>query len=358
MPALTADQILLRDNARRLFQSRDGFALLRRQSASWPEVDTTFWREIATMGWLGLLLDEPSGGLSGSALDLVALLEGIGDLLPPEPVLPVMATLPLLAVCDTRQAAHLLDAALHGEHVVFAATEAAPPLMRSATHGVTDAHWADTIVFGLHSDGGFILRAVDRRENRDICPIHRTIDGGSACFPLIGPSDGIEIGAGEPVRHAFTACRNLQRLGAAASLVGLMQATFHKTVEYLKLRRQFGAAIGSFQALQHRAASLHIACNATRAFVYEAASAIGTANEQRACAAAKAKASDTAIDVVKAAVQMHGAIGFSDESEIALFFRRAMALAAAYGAADICRRDVLADGPDLDVPARTAVLAG
>jgi alkylation response protein AidB-like acyl-CoA dehydrogenase len=113
-------------------------------------------------------------------------------------------------------------------------------------------------------------------------------------------------------------------------------------IDYLKLRRQFGVPIGSFQALQHRAASLHVMCQSTRALIYDAARTLGTATEDLACASAKAKASEAAIEVVKESMQMHGAIGFSAESDIALFFRRAVALAASHGSPDVCRADAFA----------------
>ena len=112
------------------------------------------------------------------------------------------------------------------------------------------------------------------------------------------------------------------------------------TVEYLRLRRQFGVPIGSFQALQHGAASMHVAVHGTRSLVRKAARAVGTTRETRACAMAKAKASVAVRALLKEGVQMHGAIGFSDELELALHFRRGVVLASQFGSPAECRREL------------------
>jgi alkylation response protein AidB-like acyl-CoA dehydrogenase len=112
-------------------------------------------------------------------------------------------------------------------------------------------------------------------------------------------------------------------------LAGLAARALELTAEYLKTREQFGVPIGSFQALQHRAASMHVEVASARALVREAARAIGHPGQTRAAAAAKAYASDAALKVTREAIQLHGAIGFTDEHDIGLFHRRAMALVAA-----------------------------
>jgi hypothetical protein len=113
------------------------------------------------------------------------------------------------------------------------------------------------------------------------------------------------------------------------------------SLDYLKTRKQFGRAIGSFQALQHRAATLHVAVASSGAFLFEAAIGIEGSHRSRACAAARARAPDCALTVVKEAVQFHGMIGFAEEFDLGLYFRRAVALSTWYGNAACWRRRIL-----------------
>ncbi len=136
---------------------------------------------------------------------------------------------------------------------------------------------------------------------------------------------------GQTARKAFDAARDMQLLALAAALVGVMDEALQQSLEYMKVRQQFGNAIGSFQALQHRAATCHVQVQAARALVYEACKADTPAARALACAAAKGRASASALAVTKECVQFHGAIGFADEHNIGLYFRKAMVLAARMG---------------------------
>ncbi|HVB36947.1 MAG TPA: acyl-CoA dehydrogenase family protein, partial [Vicinamibacterales bacterium] len=126
--------------------------------------------------------------------------------------------------------------------------------------------------------------------------------------------------------------------GYSALLVGLMREALRLTLHHLKERRQFGVPIGSFQAIRHRCASMYVGVAATRALLFEACEAAGSARQALAAAAAKAKAAEVALKLVEECVQFHGATGFSDAHDIGLFFRRAMALVRAGGDAPTCRR--------------------
>ena len=131
------------------------------------------------------------------------------------------------------------------------------------------------------------------------------------------------------------------RIAVAAELVGLMEKALSMTVEYLRLRRQFRKPIGSFQAMQQLAASAYVDVQASRALVRESCVSGSGDRAQAAAAAAKARASDAALRVTRAAIQCHGAIGFADEHDIGLFLRRAMVLSGRYGNARAQRRAYL-----------------
>ncbi len=107
-----------------------------------------------------------------------------------------------------------------------------------------------------------------------------------------------------------------------------MESALKLALDYLRLRHQFGVAIGSFQALQHRAASCHVDAQATQALVGEAASALGGPRGAWAAAASLHRAAAAALRITQEVVQFHGAIGFADEHDAGLYLRRAMALSA------------------------------
>jgi alkylation response protein AidB-like acyl-CoA dehydrogenase len=165
-----------------------------------------------------------------------------------------------------------------------------------------------------------------------------TVDGGSITRLHF---DGVKLAAltvlQKGAEAAFAEATDLMRLGYAALLTGLMDEALQITVAYLKDRRQFGVAIGSFQALQHRAASLYVVIKATRALLYEAARA-GPERRSVAALGAKSYAAQSAMQTVKECVQLHGAMGYTEEHNMSLFFRRAMALAVAGGDAVLCRK--------------------
>jgi len=122
-------------------------------------------------------------------------------------------------------------------------------------------------------------------------------------------------------------------------LLGIMEEALSITIAYLKIREQFGRTLASFQALQHRAASMYVDSEVCRSLIFEACRAADARMAGAAAAAAKLRASEAALRVTKECIQLHGAIGFADEHDIGLYLRRAMVLAARYGDPHGLRRD-------------------
>jgi alkylation response protein AidB-like acyl-CoA dehydrogenase len=115
------------------------------------------------------------------------------------------------------------------------------------------------------------------------------------------------------------------------------------TLDYLRIREQFGKLIGTFQALQHQAANIYIRTEATRSLVFQVAANSEPFHIDPALAvAAKAKASEDAMFVTEACIQLHGAIGFTDEHDIGLYLKRAMLLSSLFGNAAAQRRRYIA----------------
>jgi alkylation response protein AidB-like acyl-CoA dehydrogenase len=138
----------------------------------------------------------------------------------------------------------------------------------------------------------------------------------------------------------------------AAEAVGAMSAAHEITIDYLKTRKQFGVAIGSFQALQHRAADLKIQVALTRASVEAAAATLDASQNpalrQAAVSRAKARAAEASMLVTRQCIQLHGGIGYTDEYDIGLFLRKTMVLANQYGSAALHRTRYASVAPDED----------
>ena len=134
-------------------------------------------------------------------------------------------------------------------------------------------------------------------------------------------------------------------------MFGLSQRALDMTLDYLRQRKQFGKAIGSFQALQHRAVDLYVTTQMMRAAIDRAARAFEDADAREKAliaSACKARFSDGALAIAKEAIQMHGAIGYTDEHDIGLFVRRAIKLAAWLGNGAQHRKRYAALSPALE----------
>jgi alkylation response protein AidB-like acyl-CoA dehydrogenase len=140
-------------------------------------------------------------------------------------------------------------------------------------------------------------------------------------------------------RSAPEALNDLALFALAAELLGLMQAAQELTFDYLRVRKQFGKPIGSFQALQHKAVDIYTKTETTRSLLYQVAAANGPYRiDATHAVAVKAKASEDALAVTQACIQLHGAIGFTDEHDIGLYLKRAMLLSSLNGNAAAQRR--------------------
>ncbi len=269
----------------------------------------------------------------------------------PEPLVLALGGSRLFAHCDSEPARGLLRQLLAGEMIAVpveaeAAAESASlksdagQKLNGRSGYACDGHVGrvfliavDDAVYGITRDTSGVT--IDSEE---------TVDGGSITrlrFDNVRIADLVLLEKGNNAVAAFADAVGLMRLGYAALLTGLMDEALQITVGYLRDRRQFGIPIGAFQALQHRAASLYVIVKTTRALVYEAAKA-GLERRRVATLGAKAYAAQSAIKTVQECVALHGAIGYTKEYKMSLFFRRAMALAVAGGDAVMCRKALYA----------------
>jgi alkylation response protein AidB-like acyl-CoA dehydrogenase len=330
--AVAEDAAALRDAAEALLAARATPALIR---SAWPGAHPGMrdvrdvWRGLAGIGVTGALVAEADGGLGLDENALPPVLSRIGH-----------SGLPVPAGETVAVAAPLLAAAGHPAlpDVLSGAALVTAQLSTPAAAGVLVPFGQTADYVLLRADDGE-LRVYERGEV-EAAPV-AAVDGSRRLARLLARPAG-----GVPVAAPADAAAGWERgvLAAAAILVGLAERMLAMTVDYVAGRRQFGVPVGSFQAVKHRLADAYLAVEFARPAVLAAgwaqASAAADAAEQTSVA--KVLASDAATTVAKAAIQCHGAIGYTTEYDLHLFAKRAWALAPSWGSAAWHRRRLAA----------------
>jgi alkylation response protein AidB-like acyl-CoA dehydrogenase len=171
----------------------------------------------------------------------------------------------------------------------------------------------------------------------------QTVDGRKLATVSLTNTPADLLPAHPSSRDTVDMLYNLTLVALAAELLGVMEKAQEITFDYLRIRKQFGKPIGSFQALQHQAVNMYIRTEAVRSLVYQIAANNDPYSIDPVMAiAAKAKASEDALFVTQACIQLHGAIGFTDEHDIGLYLKRAMLLSSLMGNAAAQRRHYVA----------------
>lgn len=317
---------MIRDSAASLVPRDGDLNRVRRQRFQAPGIDRDAWAEVCAMGWPGLRLAEDEGGSGLGMAEYAALLEELGRGLLPEPLIEASLVAPLLPAAER-------DALLAGDRLILPAgigfESANLPVLRDGQlHGEV-AH----VALGATADAWLVAcdqgLALVRRNAQGLTVTQEPTQDGGHLARLRFAGTPAEPVADQP------AALDEATLACAAYLVGLMDAAFEHTREYLGVRRQFGREIGSFQSLQHRMVDLKLQIELARAIVGEAANALDAgapaARVQRLVSTAKVRAADAAMLVTRQAIQLHGGIGYTDEADIGLFLRRAMVLLNRHG---------------------------
>jgi alkylation response protein AidB-like acyl-CoA dehydrogenase len=284
---------------------------------AWARGDTgpgrKVWARLADLGVCALNVSEEFDGIGAHPVDLVVAAERLGRWCVPGPVTESIAVAPILLANDRR------SAALASGDLI--ATVALPPQVPYAV----DAEFAGLILVaadGEVRDG----TAGDARES---------VDPSRKLFDVSASGDASTA----DVARAY----DFGALTAAAQLIGAGQAMLDVGVEYAKQRSQFGKVIGSYQAIKHKLADVHIALELARPLVYGAALSLGNASADTArdVSAAKVAASEAALLAARSALQTHGAIGFTQEHDLSLWLLRVQALRSAWGDPSAHRRRLL-----------------
>lgn len=281
------------------------------------------------MGWPALRLDEALGGSGLGMSEYAALLEALGRGLLPEPLIEAGLVAPLLPE-DERVALLAAERLVLPAGIAYRDGRRRPRMQQGRLHGeVAHVHLAGAADAWLVAcEQGLALVERDADGVELLC--EATQDGAHLARLRFRDAPARRL-SGEVTEQVLDEAA----LACAAYLVGLMDGAFERTLEYLKVRRQFGREIGSFQALQHRMVDLRIQIELSRAMVEQAAAAIDAgaseSERQRQVSSARVRASEAALLVTRQAIQLHGGIGYTDEADIGLFLRRAMVLLNAHG---------------------------
>ena len=352
---LTEEQSMLRDSARGLIGDKAPVSHLRqlRDQKDATGFSRELWRSFAEMGFCGLLVPDDYGGSGLGCVEAGVVMEEIGRTLMPSPFLStaVLAASALSRGGSAAQKSEHLPRIADGSLLAALAVDEGAkhrPLqtklqavrsgngfrLNGAKAFVVDGHTADLLIVAARTAGGpgerdgVTLFLVDPKTKGIETERTAMVDSHNAARIVF---DNVEVNAdgvlGEVDQGSalLEGVLNIGRGAVASELVGVSEEVFGRTVSYLKERKQFGKAIGEFQALQHRAAQLYIDIEITRAAVLKALQALdaGAGNAGAAVAVAKARAGQTVTLAVQEGVQMHGGMGMTDQFDIGFFMKRA-----------------------------------
>ena len=347
-PSDQQDLRMLRESARTLFERAGGSERSRKLRDAGGGWDADMIREMAEAGIFGVTVPEENGGLGMGLAAGGVIAEEVGRVIAPEPVVVTVGlSLGLIRRLCPEHA--MMEQLVEGATVLAVAWQErgpnggpAEPSCRYADGKLTGSKaW----VAGAGGAGGFLVVAegdagpvlVLAEAGADGLSVEerRQADGSAMGELSFSGAPAEELASGGAVRDALAEAVNDATALAAAELVGLSERAFEITLEYIKTREQFDKPIGSFQVIQHRAVDLNVMCEVAQSGVREALGLMDRETDPKARARlasrAKARAVTAAKKITRDAIQLHGAVGYTDEFEIALYLNRALVLSAWLG---------------------------
>ncbi|MGD9864328.1 MAG: acyl-CoA dehydrogenase family protein [Pseudodonghicola sp.] len=342
----TEEEIMLADAARGYLDEAAPVARLRALRDAGETHDPALWREMAAMGWAGVLVPEAAGGSDMGHAAACVLAEQMGRTLAPTPFLStaVIAATALRQVASDRATEALAKIADGSVTYALAidegakfSTEAIEMTVKREGNGfrlsgrkrfVVDGGFADRLLVLARTDNGLTLFDIPAGRagvSRSAQAMIDSRDAAEIAFDQVEATGEDVLGAVDDAMTVLKPALQAGQAALAAELTGLAAEAFGRTVGYLKERKQFGVLIGSFQALQHRAAHLWCDCEVTASTILHAGRMLDSdpGNATLAVSLAKARATQTAQLAVQEGVQMHGGIGMTDEFDMGFYMRRA-----------------------------------
>lgn len=347
-PSDQQDLRMLRESARTLFERAGGSGRSRKLRDAGGGWDADMIREMAEAGIFGVTLPEENGGLGMGLAAGGVIAEEVGRVIAPEPVVVTVGlSLGLLRrLCPDHA---MMEQLVEGATVLAVAWQErgpnggpAEPSCRYADGKLTGSKgWvagaggARGFLVVAEGDAGPVLVLAEAGADGLSVEERRQADGSAMGELSFSGTPAGELASGGAVRAALAEAVNDATALAAAELVGLSERAFEITLDYIKTREQFDKPIGSFQVIQHRAVDLNVMCEVAQSGVREALGLMDRQTDPKARARlasrAKARAVTAAKKITRDAIQLHGAVGYTDEFEIALYLNRALVLSAWLG---------------------------
>ena len=375
--SFTDEESLLRESVEKFVAAEYPFEVRRELAASETGFSRERWRRFAELGWLGLGIPEEAGGVGGGPVETALVMEALGTGLAVEPYLATVV-----------MGGHLLTrggAAQHGRLARLAAgelqlafgfaerqsryelanveTRAEPDgegyRLTGAKSVVFNAPAADVIAISARTAGdprerdGLTVFALDANTPGLDVRGYRTMDGlraGEVALDGVRTESADVLGCPGAGIEVVEGAVNAGIVAACAEAAGIMTRMHRDTIEYLRRREQFGAALSSFQALQHRLVDMYMACELSRSMAYMAAVRLGDPGVdegelRKAIAAAKVRIGRAGRFVGENAIQLHGGMGMTDEMPISHFFRRLILIDSQFGDAEHYLREMAGTTP-------------
>ena len=359
---LNEEQLMLKESAKDFLRQRAPVSHLRELRDKDNNDDNKrgyskeLWTEMAEMGWTAILVPEQYGGLEYGYSGLGILLEESGRTLTPNPLLStcLMGVTALTRGGNAEQCEKYLPEVAAGDHLLalaanesnrhapYSVTTTAKPsgdgfILAGSKTAVVDGHNADTLIVSARTRGtgqdsdGISLFLVPAGHPGVTIERYRVLDTHCAAHITL---ENVEVGPDSLLGELHQGTAVLDpvldggAIGQSAELLGLAQEAFERTLEYLKERKQFGVPIGSFQALQHRAAIMFGDIEQCKSIVLKGLRALDKSDENipELASLVKAKLSETAHNVSAEAIQMHGGIGMTDDFDIGFFLKHCQIL--------------------------------
>jgi len=345
---LTDEQAMLAETARGFFAEHAPVSRLRAMRDRQARFDRDLWRSVSELGLAGMAVAADHGGSGFGHVGVGQVMEAAGATLAATPLIGhavIAATLLSAAGRDD-----LLPGLASGEVLYAVAVDELPHHApnRLATYAehvgekchvighkrfVPEGDVADKIILLAATPAAATVFLVDADASGLTRTPLSTLDSRAYADLTFAKTPAQPLGHGGAGAALMEAALDAGRVALAAEMLGMADALFAQTLDYLKTRTQFGDLIGSFQALQHRAAQMASELQITRSAVRAAAIALDIRGNDMAAAAslAKARASATLHTVSNEAVQMHGGIGVTDAADIGLYLKRARVAEALLG---------------------------
>lgn len=335
--ALSDEQQMLQDSARRFFAERHPLARARLALPWSDKSQQALWQDMADMGWLGLLAPEAQGGLELGMCEAYLIAEAAGRQLLNLPLAASAVLLPLLlreSSGGNSDLARWVEALTAGRSAFHASFEA----VQTLDHAQQCSQ--QLLVYGLQTQQPELQLAALPLHDETTAPASSSVlDSTLRCAPLTGVAgaspalDWISLHISQAGRqHALAG----YRLARVAELLGAAAASLDLACDYARQREQFGKAIGSYQGIKHPLANAWMALdNARLCALYAAAALDGKrADWQFACAAAELTAMEGAQQVAHTTLQVHGGLGFTWEHDAHLYLKRVHHVSARLGGCD------------------------